>query len=210
MWCYTHLQRACQAILLLHLCGVFPKKKLYYGSITCYTKNSCPILFCPWESRALFLSPFLCSFVVLLGAPLVVLIVNYKVVPIGVAYDIQNQVLVSTSQLIKLLDLVGVPNVVHGEVSSTKVHMARLSVFTDCGVPWAVEPTDGYDSVSPNKVVFAGHYCKLRSARNLVGSTLKPSASILLVISFNIHVSAGIHCHYFSLLKCYMPLLPST
>ena len=62
-----------------------------------------------------------------------VLIVDYKVVPIGVAYDIQNQVLGSTSQLIKLLDVVGVPSVVHGEVYSTKVH----------GVPWAVEPTDG-------------------------------------------------------------------
>ena len=76
------------------------KKKLYYGSITCYTKNLCPILFCPWESRALFLSPFLCSFVVLLRVPPVALIVDYKVVPIGVAYDIQNQVLGSTSQLI--------------------------------------------------------------------------------------------------------------
>ena len=36
-----------------------------------------------------------------------VLIVDYKVVRIGVAYDIQNQVLGSTSQLIKLLDVVG-------------------------------------------------------------------------------------------------------
>ena len=61
------------------------------------------------------------------------LIVDHKVVPIGVAYDIQNQVLGSSSQLIKFLDLVGVPSVVHGEVYSTKVH----------GVPWAVEPTDG-------------------------------------------------------------------
>ena len=60
-------------------------------------------------------------------------IVDYKVVPTGVAYDIQNQVVGSTSQLIKLLDVVGVPSVVHGEVYSTKVH----------GVPWAVEPTDG-------------------------------------------------------------------
>ena len=83
-------------------------------------------------------------------------------------------------------------------------------LFTDRGVPWAVEPTDGWNSVSRNKIVFAGHYSKLRSARNVVGGTLKPSASILLVISFNIHVSAGIHCHYFSPLKCYMPPLPST
>ena len=86
--------------------------------------------------------------------------------------------------------------------------MARLSVFTDCGVPFTVEPTDSWDTVSPNKIVFAGHYRKLRSARNIVGGTLKPSASTLLVISFNI--SAGIHCHYFSPLKCYMPPLPST
>ena len=89
---------------------------------------------------------------------------------------------------------------VHGEVYSTKVYMDRLSVFTDCGAPWAVEPTDGCDSVSPNKIVFAGHYCKLWSARNIVGGA-KPSASTLLVISFNI--SAGIHCHYFCP-ECYM------
>lgn len=89
---------------------------------------------------------------------------------------------------------------VHGEVYSTKVYMDRLSVFTDCGAPWAVEPTDGCDSVSPNKIVFAGHYCKLWSARNIVGGA-KPSTSTLLVISFNI--SAGIHCHYFSP-ECYM------
>ena len=205
--CHTHLQRVCQAILLLHLCEVY-QKKLYYGSITCYTKNLCPILFCPWESRALFLSSFLCSFVVLLRVPPVALIVDHKVVPIGVAYDIQNQVLGSTSQLIQPLDLVGVPNVVHREVYSTKVYMARLSVFTDCGIPFTVEPTDSWDTVSPNKIVFAGHYRKLRSARNIVGGTLKPSASTLLVISFNI--SAGIYCHYFSPLKCYMPPLLST
>ena len=97
---------------------------------------------------------------------------------------------------------------VHREVYSTKVYMARLSVFTDCGVPFTVEPTDSWDTVSPNQIVFAGDYRKLRSARNIVGGTLKPPASTLLVISFNI--SAGIHCHYFSPLKCYMPPLPST
>ena len=61
-------------------------------------------------------------------------------------------------------------------------------LFTDRGVPWAVEPTDGWDSVSPNKIVFAGHYCKLWSARNIVGGTCKPSASTVLVNSLFQHI----------------------
>ena len=137
-----------------------------------------------------------------------VLIVDYKVVPIGVAYDIQNQVLGSTSQLIKLLDLVGVPNVVHGEVYSTKVHMDRLSVVYRLWGSLSCRTNRWLGQcVSPNKIAFAGHCCGLGSARNIVEGTLKPSASTVLVISFNI--SPGIHCHYF-FPKCYMPLLPST
>lgn len=55
--------------------------------------------------------------------------------------------------------------------------MDRLSVVYRLWGSLGCETNRWLDSVSPNKIVFGGHYSKLWSARNIVGGTLKPSAS---------------------------------
>lgn len=126
------------------------------------------------------------------------------------AYDIQNQVLGSASQQIQLLDLVGVPNVVHGEVYSTKVHMDLQAVSCLQIVGFlGLQNQQMVETVFPQirsclQDITANFGQQETQLEALVNLQHQPFWSIL---SFNI--SAGIHCHYFSP-KCYMPLLPST
>ena len=54
-----------------------------------------------------------------------------------------------------------------------ELHVDRLWIARNPGVPWTVEPLDGWARGSTNVIKFAGRCCKLWSAENILGATLE-------------------------------------
>ena len=71
------------------------------------------------------------------------------------------------------LALIEGPNIKHGEMHSMELHVDRLWIACNPGVPWTVEPLDGWARGSTNIVKFAGRCCKLWSAENILGATFE-------------------------------------